>query len=122
MEIVNLQSGNYLQLYSLSSVNAIHCMDVNDDGYPGLIVGGSQFYFGPQRERLDAGTGDILIDNSKGDFKLKAASETGLKIAGELRDIAEIHGRDQTYLLFLQNDEFPVLYISGTKTGKDMKK
>ena len=94
----------------LSSVNVIHCMDVNNDGHIDLILGGNQFGFLPQFERLDASLGDVLINNGKGGFIWQDASKTGLKLRGEMRDIAEINARGKKYLLFLQNNEYPVLY------------
>ena len=97
-------------MVQLSSVNAIHCLDVNKDGYPDIVCGGNQFDFIPQLERLDASTGDILINDGKGNFKWMESAQTGLNLRGELRDIAEVRSRSKTYLLFLQNDEYPVLY------------
>ena len=97
-------------MVQLSSVNAIHCMDVNNDGYTDIVCGGNQFDFIPQLERLDASSGDILINDGKGNFKWVESAQTGLNLRGELRDIAEIKSGSKTYLLFLQNDAYPVLY------------
>jgi hypothetical protein len=94
----------------LSSVNSIHCMDINNDGYIDIVSGGNQFDFLPQLERLDASCGDILINDGKGNFKWIEPIQTGLKLKGQLRDIAEIQGRRKKYLLFLQNDEYPLMY------------
>src|SRR5438045_7128873 len=52
----------------LSCVNVIHCMDVNNDGHIDLVLGGNQFGFLPQFERLDASLGDVLINNEQGVF------------------------------------------------------
>ncbi|HEY1870958.1 MAG TPA: CRTAC1 family protein, partial [Chitinophagaceae bacterium] len=94
----------------LSSVNSIHCIDINNDGNIDIVSGGNQFDFLPQLERLDASCGDILINDGRGSFKWIEPAQTGLKLKGQLRDIAEIHGRNKKYLLFLQNDEYPFLY------------
>jgi hypothetical protein len=93
----------------LSCINTIHCMDLNHDGYMDLVLGGNQFGFLPQFERLDASLGDVLLNNGKGTFFWQDASKTGLQLRGELRDIAAIRGGDKNFLLFLQNNEFPVL-------------
>jgi len=37
-------------------------------------------------------------------------ARTGLDLNGQVRDIEEIHINKKNYLLFLQNDEYPVLY------------
>lgn len=98
-------------LIQLSSTNAIHCDDIDNDGYIDVILGGNDFNFRPQLERLDASTGSVLINDGKGNFNPVEAAEAGLDLRGQLKDIGEIHTADQTtYLLFLQNDEYPLLY------------
>ena len=103
-------------MVQLSSVNAIHCMDINHDGRIDIISGGNQFDFIPQLERLDASMGDVLINNGSGTFTWIEPGQTGLNLRGQLRDIKEIHGHRKSYLLFLQNDEYPVLYQVKDKT------
>lgn len=94
----------------LSCINAITPMDVNGDGTVDLVTGGNQFGFLPQFEKLDASFGDVLINDGKGNFTWQEAKRTGLNLRGELRDIAVIQNQRGTYLLFLQNNEWPVLY------------
>jgi hypothetical protein len=112
---INNGNGNFSvkkfpPMIQLSSVNAIYCMDVNADGHTDIVMGGNQFDFQPQLERLDASSGDILINDGKGNLLWTEAAQTGLELRGQLRDIVEIHGKDKNYLLFLQNDEYPILY------------
>ncbi|MEO5892186.1 MAG: VCBS repeat-containing protein [Ferruginibacter sp.] len=102
----------------LSCINAIKPIDVNGDGFVDLVCGGNQFGFLPQFEKLDGSFGDVLINNGKGDFAWQLAKKTGLNLRGELRDIATIRNSKGTFLLFLQNNEFPVLY----KLNDDLKK
>src|SRR6185295_20162022 len=81
-------------MIQLSSVNAIHCMDINNDGKIDIVSGGNQFDFIPQLERLDASMGDVLINNSVGNqagFTWMEPGRTGLDLSGQLRDIEEIH-------------------------------
>jgi hypothetical protein len=85
-------------------------MDINRDGYVDLIAGGNQFGFLPQFERLDASFGDVLINDKKGGLIWQGNKKTGLKLRGEMRDIAEIKTKSANYLLFLQNNEYPVFY------------
>jgi hypothetical protein len=94
----------------LSCINVIHCMDVNNDGHVDLVLGGNQFGFLPQFERLDASLGDVLINNGKGQFLWQDVSKTGVRLRGEMRDIVEINSQTKKYLLFLQNNDYPVLY------------
>lgn len=93
-----------------SSVNAILCKDLNDDGNIDLILGGNRFGFLPQFSRLDASYGHVLLNDGAGNFKWLEPALTGLEIRGEIRDIIEITGKKGNWLLFLQNNDFPVLY------------
>jgi enediyne biosynthesis protein E4 len=106
----------------LSCINVVHCMDINHDGKTDLITGGNQFGFLPQFERLDGSLGDVLINNGKGNFIWQDASKTGLNLRGEMRDIVEVKSKGKTYLLFLQNNEYPLLFevadTSYLKTSK----
>jgi hypothetical protein len=94
----------------LSSVCAIHCTDVNGDGKPDIILGGNEYGFLPQFERLDAGRGAVLLNNGKAGFRLLDAEESGVDLDGQIRDIQEINGEAGKEILFLRNDMFPVLF------------
>ncbi|MBS1669410.1 MAG: VCBS repeat-containing protein [Bacteroidetes bacterium] len=112
---INQANGNFLihklpSMVELSSVNAIKCVDLNKDGYTDLVLGGNEFGFLPQFGRLDASFGHVLINNGKGQFTWQQFQQSGLQLEGQIRDIAEIKGKDQNYLLFLRNDDYPVLY------------
>ncbi|MBC7826113.1 MAG: VCBS repeat-containing protein [Chitinophagaceae bacterium] len=112
---INNGSGNFTiqklpVMSQLSSVNAIHSMDINKDGYIDLILGGNQFGFLPQFERLDASFGDILLNNGKGEFIWQENIKAGLNMRGEIRDIVEIKRANDRYLLFMQNNDYPFLY------------
>ena len=93
-----------------SSVNAIQCTDLNGDGFPDLVLGGNEFGFLPQFGRLDASVGQILLGNGKGDWTCLPPDRSGLDIPGQIRDIALIGSGNPVYLLFLRNDEYPLLY------------
>jgi len=99
----------------LSCINAIQSVDLNDDGAIDLVMGGNQFGFLPQFERLDASFGDVLINDGKGGFAWQEASITGLQLRGEVRDIAIIDDQKKRYFLFLQNDERPLLFEKNKK-------
>lgn len=94
----------------LSCINAIEPVDINGDGYIDLVTGGNQFGFLPQFEKLDGSFGDVLINDGKGNFTWQESNKTGLNLSGQLMDIATIKNSKGTFLLFLQNNEYPVLY------------
>ncbi len=112
---INNGNGNFSiqkmpQMVQLSSVNAILCADINEDGNPDLILGGNQFGYLPQLERLDGSFGDVLINDGKGNFHRLNSKQSGLLIEGQIRDIAPLFSKQRKYLLFLRNDDYPVLY------------
>ena len=94
----------------MSCINAITCTDLNKDGFIDLVLGGNQFGFLPQFQRLDANMGDVLLNDGKGNFKWVDASETGLQLKGEVRDMQKITVNKKDALLILQNDDYPVLF------------
>ena len=104
-----------------SSVNAVLCTDINNDGYTDLVIGGNEFGFLPQFSRLDANFGSILLNNGRGNFTEMPATNTGLELRGQVRDIVAIPGRDATssLFLFLQNDEYPALFRIKKTKGKN---
>lgn len=105
-------------MVQISSINAIHQMDINNDGFMDLILGGNKFGFPPQFGRLDASYGDILINNHKGGFTRLDYNQSGLEIKGEVKDIQEIPSPKNKYLLFLINDDYPVLYEKNDRIKK----
>ena len=97
-------------MVQLSSVNAAHVIDLNQDGFKDLVLGGNNFGFLPQLGRLDASFGDVLINNGKGEFQWVEPKRSGLNLTGVIRDIVDIKLKGNTYLLFLRNDDWPALY------------
>lgn len=94
----------------LSSVNAILPIDVNADGYVDLITGGNLYGFQPQFGRLDASYGDMFINDGKGNYTWQPSFKSGIKVTGEVKDILKIPGINKDNILFLRNNDFPVLY------------
>jgi enediyne biosynthesis protein E4 len=94
----------------ISSTNAILQSDINNDGFMDLILGGNNFGFPPQFGRLDASYGNILINDHKGGFTIPDYFHTGLEVKGEVRDIKVIPTANKSYVLFMVNDDYPILY------------
>ena len=112
---INLGNGQFKiekmpAMVQFSSVNAIQCADLNGDGFTDLLLGGNEFGFLPQFGRLDGSFGDVLINDGKGNFSFMGNDKSGLNIRGMVRDIALIKGNAKTRVLFVINDEYPVLY------------
>jgi len=105
----------------LSSVKSVMPVDINGDGKMDLVIGGNEFGFQPQLGRLDASVGDVLINMGKGTFSVLTQFETGIALKGQVRDIVAVKRKNSINILFLQNNEYPVLFEikrKGTATKK----
>jgi enediyne biosynthesis protein E4 len=98
------------QRAQLSSVNAILCMDVNEDGMKDIITAGNLSGFPPQLQKLDASYGDVFINKGNRTFEWKGPRETNVNVDGEIKDIIPIPAGKNSYLLFLRNDDFPKMF------------
>ena len=94
----------------LSSVNAILCKDINNDGRVDLILGGNITECLPQFGRLDASYGTVLMNKGKREFVEMPPSQSGLSVTGMIRDIAWLPGKKENRILFLRNNDFPFMY------------
>lgn len=94
----------------LSSVNAMQVMDINHDGYPDIIAAGNWFDLLPQFGRIDASYGHVIMNDKKGNFIDLPAKRTGIDLSGETRDISSFKYKKDDCILFLENNEYPVMY------------
>lgn len=107
------------QQVQLSSVNAIKLIDINNDGYKDIVAGGNFFDLLPQFCRLDASYGHVLLNNKKGDFFYMPSTKTGIDVSGQTRDILSFQFKKDNCILFLENNDFPVMYkIKSNKKSK----
>jgi hypothetical protein len=93
-----------------SSANAICVTDLNADGKVDIVIGGNEFGFLPQFERLDASNGSVLLNKGKRHLQLITKNQSGVEMNGQVRDIQEIKTKTGKDLLFLRNDMYPVLF------------
>ena len=94
----------------LSSINAILVKDINFDGKPDLIMAGNEFNFIPQFGRLDGGYGTVLLNSGNRQWQTLMQKQSGIFVRGAVRDIQWIKIGNQTAILFLQNNDKPVLF------------
>ena len=92
-----------------SSLNAILALDVNGDHQLDLVMGGNQFGFIPQFGRLDANYGLVLMNKGKRKFEVLEDKVSGLSITGQVKDILSLPNKKNPRVLFIRNDDFPVL-------------
>lgn len=94
----------------MSSINAIKVVDVNNDKFPDLVMGGNNFDLLPQFCRLDASHGEVLLNDKKGNYSLVPSVQTGLNVSGQTRDIVSLRTKQGLFLVFLENNDYPVMY------------
>ena len=87
----------------LSCVNDISTLDVNQDGFMDVILGGNSSQMIPQFGTLDACHGKILLNNGGKTFTYN--SSLGLK--GETRQFLKLAEKE---FLILQNNTKPLTY------------
>ncbi len=92
-----------------SSLNAILPADINGDQKIDLVMGGNLFGFMPQFGRLDANYGLVLLNNGNKQFKVQEDKVSGLAITGQVKDILMLPGKTSNQVLFIRNDDYPVL-------------
>ena len=95
----------------LSPIYGVNTGDFDQDGNLDIVMGGnftaSRVKFG----HYDAIRGICLLGNGKGQFSYKDASETGLMLAGEVRNIQKIiSARGEEFLIFSRNNNTPKIY------------
>lgn len=85
--------------------------DFNQDGHLDIVMGGnftaSRVKFG----HYDAIKGICLLGDGKGQFKHINASDSGLMVSGEVRDIQKIVSvQGEEHLIFSRNNDSPKIF------------
>jgi hypothetical protein len=90
----------------VSSINQILARDVDGDDHLDLIVAGNLYGSEVETPRNDAGIGLYLKGDGKGGFNPVPASESGLYIPGDTKDLGLIYIQGAAYLIAAKNDDY----------------
>ena len=80
-------------------------MDVNNDGKKDVILGGNNQTTRIKLGQYSANHGLVLLGDGKGHFSSLAASQTGLKLRGDVRDLVNIRGKKGDKLMVGVNNQ-----------------
>jgi hypothetical protein len=97
----------------LSSINEIIVSDVNNDSYLDIIIGGNLYKSEVESPRNDASIGMYLTGNGDGTFNPIPATESGLYLIGDVKDMA---------MLSLQNKSHKVIVVAKNNAAIQMIK
>ena len=90
----------------VSSVNAIYANDIDGDGNQDIVLAGNLYGSEIETPRNDASYGLLMTGNGKGGFKAQMPYESGLFIAGEVRQVRKITlGNEVKALVFARNND-----------------
>lgn len=90
-----------------SNVSAIIYGDWNKDGNTDIILAGNDGYQRVKFGKMDANKGQVFLGNGDGTFQYLSQSKSNLNISGDTRNI---HSLQNGALIFLRNNDFPILY------------
>ncbi|MEM9820802.1 MAG: VCBS repeat-containing protein [Bacteroidota bacterium] len=87
--------------------------DWNKDGHQDLLLAGNYYQREVETTRSDAGIGQILLGDGKGQFEAMPTAKTGLKLYKDVRDVRMIlDDRKNAVLLVANNDAALEVYRS----------
>ena len=95
----------------LSCVCGISCEDLNGDGYLDLIMGGNNFEYKPQFSRLDAGYGNVLLNDGQMGFTWQEYNKSGFFVRDEIKHLESFTDKNgKRFVLAAINDNKPKIY------------
>jgi hypothetical protein len=93
-----------------SPVYGIEVVDMDGDNHNDIVMGGNLFGVKPEAGRYDAMQGLILKNDGRENFTTISSSQSGLKIAGEVRHITVINSKKQISIAFIRNNSSVLFY------------
>lgn len=79
--------------------------DFNRDGNLDVIYGGNLYVSEIETSRADAGIGGLLLGDGQGNFKAVPASESGIYVPKDIREIEQVSVDGNNVLVFATNDD-----------------
>jgi hypothetical protein len=92
----------------LAPVYGILSADLNGDGRTDILLGGNFDGFKPEIGRMSSGFGLLLMGDGAGSFTPMHATESGMRIAGQIRDMRTVRGARGEIVVVARNNDRPV--------------
>lgn len=89
----------------VSPTYGIEVMDMNDDGFKDILLGGNLYRSKPEAGRYDASYGVVLQGDGNGNFKAIQPNASGFKMNGEVRDILTVRTDSGDVILATRNND-----------------
>ncbi len=107
--LINLGDGKFEKQYlpieaQLFPLLTSSCLDLNDDGYEDIIIGGNIYETEVETPRLDAISGLVLLSNQKDGYNPLSFSKSSIYLKGNVKDIEVINTGGKNLLLTTQNN------------------
>jgi enediyne biosynthesis protein E4 len=93
-----------------SPINDILVGDMDGDGRKDLIVAGNNYDTEVETVRYDAGTGLLLTQQKDGSFRAMPPNESGLRLTGNVKDLAWITLNGERCIIAAANGEAPMVH------------
>ncbi|MEO9484288.1 MAG: VCBS repeat-containing protein [Ekhidna sp.] len=95
---------NLPSMSQLSSINAFHIDDFNDDGKLDLLFAGNLYPVEVETIRNDASYGGLLLGDGKGNFNHLLGVESGFIADGDVKHLAPITIKNRKSIIVVRND------------------
>lgn len=93
--------------------------DWNQDGHQDILIAGNYYQREVETTRSDAGIGQVLLGDGKGEFKAVPTVQTGLKLYKDVRDVKMVlDDQKRSILIVANNDDQLQVYRT---TGKQLQ-
>ncbi|SFZ93465.1 Repeat domain-containing protein [Flaviramulus basaltis] len=90
----------------MSSINQILVDDYNKDGNLDVLIAGNLYVSEIETPRNDGSYGLYLKGNGDGTFKSVPPNKSGFFTPGDVKDMATIKVKDDTYIISVKNDDY----------------
>ena len=104
--------GTSFEMHSLPNeaqvapINKMIVKDFDKDGHLDVLAAGNLFASEVETPRADAGIGLFLKGNGKGQFDVVKATETGLFVTGDVKDMEPITVNKKNYIVVAKNNDY----------------